>query len=98
MSQAVPDPVSPAREGETLSRLLVEQMPALLWSTDRDLKLTSRMGGLAHLVPDANRAVGLTLFIIGLSKKVLIADRLAQFATPVFGAAAEPLRTPVAPS
>src|SRR5512132_1028443 len=61
MSQAAPD-VGPAREEETLTRLLVEQMPALLWSTDRDLKLTSWMGGLAQLVPDAHRAVGLTLF------------------------------------
>ncbi|HWN97514.1 MAG TPA: MBOAT family protein, partial [Methylomirabilota bacterium] len=29
-------------------------------------------------------SVGLTLFIFGLSKKVLLADRLAEFASPVF--------------
>jgi D-alanyl-lipoteichoic acid acyltransferase DltB (MBOAT superfamily) len=29
-------------------------------------------------------SVGLTLFIFGLAKKVLIADRMAEFATPVF--------------
>jgi PAS domain S-box-containing protein len=61
MSQPAPDR-DPAREGESLTRLIVEQMPALLWSTDRDLRLTTWMGGLAQLAPDANRAVGLTLF------------------------------------
>ncbi|MGZ8188920.1 MAG: MBOAT family O-acyltransferase [Methylosarcina sp.] len=34
-----------------------------------------------------NVAVGLTLFILGLAKKVLIADSLAEFATPIFNAA-----------
>jgi alginate O-acetyltransferase complex protein AlgI len=34
-----------------------------------------------------NVAVGLTIFILGLSKKVLIADSLAEFATPIFNAA-----------
>lgn len=33
-------------------------------------------------------AVGITIFVIGLFKKVVIADTLAQFATPVFDAAA----------
>ena len=33
-------------------------------------------------------AVGLTIFAIGLFKKVVIADRLAEYATPVFDAAA----------
>lgn len=32
-------------------------------------------------------AVGLTIFIIGLAKKVLIADTLAEYATPIFNAA-----------
>jgi D-alanyl-lipoteichoic acid acyltransferase DltB (MBOAT superfamily) len=31
-------------------------------------------------------AVGLTIFVLGLSKKVLIADNLAEYATPVFDA------------
>ncbi|GAB6043248.1 MBOAT family O-acyltransferase [Endothiovibrio diazotrophicus] len=35
-----------------------------------------------------NLAVGATLFTIGLFKKVVIADRLAEYATPVFDAAA----------
>ena len=34
-----------------------------------------------------NVAVGLTIFILGLAKKVLIADNLALYATPVFAAA-----------
>jgi len=62
MSHAAPDPAGPAREGEALLRLLVEQMPALLWSTDVELKLTSWVGGLAKLAPEAYRAVGMTLF------------------------------------
>lgn len=40
--------------------------------------------GRIHL---ENVAVGLTIFIIGLAKKVLIADSLAEFASPIFKAA-----------
>ena len=32
-------------------------------------------------------AVGLTIFVLGLAKKVLIADNLADYATPIFTAA-----------
>ena len=32
-------------------------------------------------------AAGLTLFVLGLSKKVLIADSFAEYATPIFNAA-----------
>ena len=32
-------------------------------------------------------AVGLTIFVLGLAKKVLIADNLAEYATPIFNAA-----------
>lgn len=35
-----------------------------------------------------NVAVGLSVFVIGLAKKVLIADTMAQFATPMFDGAA----------
>lgn len=35
-----------------------------------------------------NIAVGLTVFVLGLTKKVLIADALADFATPVFASVA----------
>lgn len=34
-------------------------------------------------------AVGITIFLLGLSKKVLLADTIAVYATPVFAAAAE---------
>ncbi len=34
-------------------------------------------------------AVGLTIFVLGLAKKVLIADNLAEYATPIFAAASE---------
>ena len=35
-----------------------------------------------------NLAIGLAIFVIGLSKKVLIADQVAQYSTPVFTAVA----------
>lgn len=35
-----------------------------------------------------NVAVGLSIFILGLAKKVLIADSLAEFSTPIFSAVA----------
>ncbi|MDH4134260.1 MAG: MBOAT family protein [Gammaproteobacteria bacterium] len=41
-----------------------------------------------HVFHHENIAVGLSIFIIGLFKKVVIADHLAQFATPIFTAAA----------
>lgn len=34
-------------------------------------------------------AVGLTIFVLGLAKKVLIADNLAEYATPIFTAVSE---------
>jgi D-alanyl-lipoteichoic acid acyltransferase DltB (MBOAT superfamily) len=38
----------------------------------------------------ADLAVGLTIFVLGLAKKVLIADNLAPLANPVFAAGAHP--------
>ncbi|WP_219118167.1 MBOAT family protein [Janthinobacterium sp. UMAB-56] len=38
----------------------------------------------------ANFAIGLSIFTIGLAKKVLIADKLSPLAIPVFAAGAEP--------
>ena len=44
-------------------RLLVEQMPALLWSTDSDLRFTSWAGaGLKHLNLEPGPALGMTLY------------------------------------
>ncbi len=37
----------------------------------------------------ANLSIGLAIFIIGLAKKVIFADSLAEFSNPVFGAMAE---------
>lgn len=34
-------------------------------------------------------AVGLSIFVLGLSKKILIADNLSEYATPIFNAASE---------
>ena len=62
MSLVVSDRVRSGNEGDDLLRLLVEQMPALLWSTDAELRLTSWMGGLSRLAPEADKAVGMTLF------------------------------------
>ena len=48
-------PLSPSPEREAQLRMLVEQAPAVIWTTDRDLKYTSTEGaGLAalHLTPD----------------------------------------------
>jgi PAS domain S-box-containing protein len=50
------------REKETHLRLLTEQMPAILWSTDRDLRFTSSTGaGLANLNLEPNDLRGVSL-------------------------------------
>lgn len=63
MKQAASDRVGETpRETETSLRLLVEQMPAILWSTDADLRFTSSMGGgLAVLNLRSNQVVGMSL-------------------------------------
>jgi PAS domain S-box-containing protein len=51
------------REKEVSVRMLAEQMPAVLWSVDRDLRFTSSMGaGLANLNQRPDQYNGLTLF------------------------------------
>jgi PAS domain S-box-containing protein len=51
------------RQKGTRLRLLVEQMPAILWTTDPDLRFTSSMGaGLANLNLQPNQVVGMSLF------------------------------------
>jgi PAS domain S-box-containing protein len=50
------------RESEGRLRLLVGQMPAILWSTDRELRFTSSVGAaLTHLDLAANEVVGRTV-------------------------------------
>jgi PAS domain S-box-containing protein len=54
---------SKLRNSETRLRLLVEQMPAVMWSTDLRLRFTSSVGSaLAHLGLKPNEVVGKTLY------------------------------------
>jgi len=51
------------REKENTIELLAGQMPAVLWSTDRELRLTSSMGkGLGAMGQRPGQFVGITLF------------------------------------
>jgi PAS domain S-box-containing protein len=51
------------RESESRLRLLVGQMPAVMWSTDLSLRFTSSVGSaLAHLGLKPNEVVGRTLY------------------------------------
>jgi len=51
------------RERDQRLRLMVEQLPAVLWTTDRDLKFTSSVGaGLAGLGLKPNEVVGKSLY------------------------------------
>lgn len=51
------------RESEERLRILVEQIPAVLWTTDRKLRLTSTLGtGLEALQLEADELVGVTLW------------------------------------
>ncbi|MGH9775979.1 MAG: PAS domain S-box protein [Candidatus Acidiferrales bacterium] len=51
------------RESEARLRVLVEQLPAVLWTTDTELRFTSSLGaGLVRLGLKPNQVVGLTLF------------------------------------
>jgi len=43
---------------------------------------------LTYRINTENVSVGLTIFVLGLSKKVFIADNLAEYATPIFNTAA----------
>jgi len=51
------------RESEARLRVLVEQLPAVLWTVDKDLRFTSAVGaGLARLGLNSERLSGKTLF------------------------------------
>jgi two-component system, cell cycle sensor histidine kinase and response regulator CckA len=51
------------RESEARLRVLVEQLPAVLWTVDKDLGFTSAVGaGLARLGLKSDQLVGKTLF------------------------------------
>ncbi|MGH7936001.1 MAG: GAF domain-containing protein, partial [Chthoniobacterales bacterium] len=50
------------RESEARLRVLIEQLPAVVWTVDKDLRFTSVLGaGLARLNLRPNQIVGLTL-------------------------------------
>jgi PAS domain S-box-containing protein len=50
------------RESEARLRVLVEQLPAVLWTVDRDLRFTSALGaGFARLKIKPNELVGMSL-------------------------------------
>ena len=49
------------RKDEASLQLMIEQIPAILWTTDRDLRITSSLGaGLAALGLEPNQLVGMT--------------------------------------
>jgi PAS domain S-box-containing protein len=51
-----------ARESEARLRLLIEQLPAVLWTVDKNLRFTSAVGsGLARLGLKPNQIVGMSL-------------------------------------
>ena len=51
-----------ARDSEARLRLLIEQLPAVLWTVDRNLRFTSAVGsGLARLGLKPNQLVGMSL-------------------------------------
>jgi len=50
------------RESEARLRVLIEQLPAVLWTVDKDLRFTSALGaGLARLGLRPNQIVGISL-------------------------------------
>jgi len=50
------------RENEARLRVLIEQLPAVLWTVDKDLRFTSMVGaGLARLGLKQNQLVGMSL-------------------------------------
>jgi diguanylate cyclase (GGDEF)-like protein/PAS domain S-box-containing protein len=51
------------RESESRTRVLMEQMPAVMWTMDRDLRFTSSVGaGLAGLGLEPNQVVGMSVY------------------------------------
>ena len=94
-------------DSETRLRLLVEQMPAVLWSTDRELRFTLSLGaGLALMGLRPNQAVGTDLFrffettspdfpAIAAHRRALQGESVSyalQWAGRAFQAYVEPLR------
>jgi PAS domain-containing protein len=97
------------REKEMTIDLLANQMPAVLWSTDRDLRLTSSMGkGLGAMGQRPGQYVGVTLFEyfqttdpefppLAAHRKAILGESVSfevQWSGRTFAAHVEPLRNP----
>jgi PAS domain S-box-containing protein len=93
-----------AEQAEQL-RMITDQMPAVLWSTDTELRITSSSGaGLAELGMNPGETNGMTLqeLVQGDDKPAVVAHRQAlngqavryedKFGDRVFDAHVEPLR------
>jgi PAS domain S-box-containing protein len=94
---------------ETTIEMIVGQMPAVLWSTDRDLRLTSSMGrALTAIGQRANESVGMTLseyfdtdnpeFLpLAAHRKALMGESVdfeVEWSGRTFASYVEPLRNP----
>ena len=104
-------PREPSANGDrdTLLRLIVEQMPAVLWATDLDLRLTSSEGaGLTAMGARPGQFVGVTLFDffntkdpeflpLAAHRKALLGQSVSfevDWAGRVYASHCEPLRNP----
>ncbi len=57
------------KTSEERLRLIIDQLPAVVWTTDRDLNFTSATGsGLPHLGLSANNLLGISLYDYGQGK------------------------------
>src|SRR5207237_612074 len=73
------------QEKDSQLRMLVEQMPAILWTTDRHLRITSTLGGgLSHLRMKPEEIVGLTL-LEHLGKESLDCTPIAAYVGAIRG-------------
>lgn len=96
-------------EKETTIDLIASQMPAVLWSTDRDLRLTSSMGkALGAMGERPGQFVGITLFQyfhtddpeflpMVAHRKALLGESVSfevEWSGRTFAAHVEPLRNP----
>jgi two-component system cell cycle sensor histidine kinase/response regulator CckA len=94
------------RQSETRLRVAIQQVPAVLWTTDEDLRFTSSLGaGLSALGLAPNQVVGLSLEQhLGAGSTALASHRLAlqgesmgyeyEMEGRVFTVHLEPLREP----
>jgi PAS domain S-box-containing protein len=105
----VPSAGSSSDDRDTLLRLIVEQMPAVVWSTDLDLRLTSSEGGgLTALGHKPGQFVGVTLFDffrttdpefvpLAAHRKALLGESVSfevEWSGRTYASHCEPLRNP----